>query len=246
MKEVAIITVGYITTDKHFGLVKNTLNQLTKLGAGKMIGVVNKIDNPEWLEFYKSKHDIIIENDKNNLSRAWNKGIKKAIAEGYEYFYMPNLDILLAEGALSNLVAFAKQYPLYGLYAMKYYELFGLTLSVDKVDYDPILRDNHNFSSYLMSKKTFLEVGEFDEQFDPAYCEDDDYLWRCKLKGITPQQFNGAGFWHYTQGTMKNAGQEYQQYYMNYLAENRRLYTLKWGGLPGMEVFKLPYNGAKR
>jgi GT2 family glycosyltransferase len=99
-----------------------------------------------------------------------------------------------------------------------------------------------DWCNFILSKKTFEEVGGFDEQFFPAYFEDNDYSYRMKLQGkslykvpfMLPQV-------HRVSQTMESGGLE-MQYIKDGFRNNKKRYVEKWGGEPECETFKTPFN----
>lgn len=107
--------------------------------------------------------------------------------------------------------------------------------------------DNNEFSlatttltwcAFIISKKTFLEVGSFDEKIFPAYFEDNDYAYRLKLerKPHTCHEFLNPE-------TFINSGSIAKDPSLNLNFEkNRQYFIRKWGGEPGKETFLQPFN----
>lgn len=100
---------------------------------------------------------------------------------------------------------------------------------------------NPNFSAFALNKECWDAVGEFDEVFAPAYFEDNDYHYRMKLAGIRAVVYPPAMFLHWGSRTQNEAlgaplisGQEFEN--------KRAAYMRKWGGVPGQEQLKHPYN----
>lgn len=91
---------------------------------------------------------------------------------------------------------------------------------------------------FILPKKTYELVGRFDEQFYPAYCEDNDYVYRLKLLGYkawkTPLLIPGV---HRASMTL-----EKDYTLQNAFHENKIKYIEKWGGEPDFEKYKSPYN----
>ncbi len=91
---------------------------------------------------------------------------------------------------------------------------------------------------FVLPKKTYTLVGQFDEKFYPAYFEDNDYKYRLKLKGssIVYDQFFDPVVYRNSMTIQKdvNLGWGYM--------DNRNYYVQKWGGLPGNELFTVPFN----
>lgn len=97
-----------------------------------------------------------------------------------------------------------------------------------------------NFSVFLISKEFYKEVGRFDELFYPAYYEDSDYLYRMSLlkrtRGIS-KKLNPIN---------PRVSQTYEkapELVNKSLVANRERYIKKWGGLPLMEKFVIPFDG---
>jgi GT2 family glycosyltransferase len=100
----------------------------------------------------------------------------------------------------------------------------------------------HNFSVFLINKNLYHHIGEFDEEFYPAYYEDSDYLYRMKLIGIRQDVDYSLN------PTIALTSQTYEkdklsQYFVNKsMIINKQRYIEKWGGLPLLETYKNPYN----
>lgn len=100
-----------------------------------------------------------------------------------------------------------------------------------------IIVSEKQWSVILIPKETFFKVGFFDDQFFPAYFEDNDYAYRMKLKGLkvhTTPYLNPA---YYQQSMSMQKDQELANGFM----KNRQRYIDKWGGLPGEEKFTQPF-----
>lgn len=104
---------------------------------------------------------------------------------------------------------------------------------------ESLLTNTGTWCSFIMPHSTFGRIGEFDENFKVAYFEDNDYAYRLQLagtphfptKGIAPLNFVNSG------SIQRDAG-------LNKMFEpNRHYYIRKWGGPPGEEKFKIPFNG---
>ena len=99
-----------------------------------------------------------------------------------------------------------------------------------------------DWCNFILPKKTFEEVGGFDEEFFPAYFEDNCFAYRMKLQGkslykvpfMLPQV-------HRASQTMEKGGVE-MQYVKDGFRNKKKRYVEKWGGEPGNERFKKPFN----
>lgn len=85
------------------------------------------------------------------------------------------------------------------------------------------------------------KVGWFDTNFVPAYCEDIDYDYRCRLKGV---QINNLKLdvEHFGSATLKGSVHYQRENARSYPA-NRKYYEAKWGGFVGHERYTRPFNG---
>ena len=250
MSSVAIVAPVYITNDEHFAFAYRTMASIPSQNRNiDTIAIVNKIrDNGTDQKWLEDNFKYIEWNDKNVLSRAWNKGAKKAFERGHKYALIINLDILFQPQAIDNLVQDAEEHPdniIWSSYMWEDVRTFDQAIPKDE-----FLADAH-FSCFMIDEKLFKEVGEFDEQFVPIYHEDCDMRRRVKLKGHTMRMTKKSWFYHLENGVLKGlaAGQkdaetqlEFQAY-CSHLDVNRQRYLAKWGGPPYKEVFTQPYNG---
>ena len=96
------------------------------------------------------------------------------------------------------------------------------------------------FAAFAITRKAVELIGLFDENFVPAYYEDNDFYRRAILTGVpvieVPSRLRHAG-------SMVIRGSEH------YASENRRTfprngdyYRCKWGGLPGSETYATPFD----
>lgn len=98
------------------------------------------------------------------------------------------------------------------------------------------------FGVYLMRSWCFQEVGAFDEAFSPAYFEDNDYAYRLSLAGMKTLEIPDCGFTHVGSATLKSFNANEQSAHHANFNRLREHYKQKWGGLPGHESFKTPFN----
>jgi len=101
------------------------------------------------------------------------------------------------------------------------------------------------FSLFVISNFIIDKVGLFDETISPnyAYYEDNDYYRRMQLLGYNLNKVKACNVGHYSSATLKSYNsQQTREHHMrfNIATEN---YVKKWGGLPGKEIYTVPYNG---
>jgi GT2 family glycosyltransferase len=97
---------------------------------------------------------------------------------------------------------------------------------------------NLEWCVFALPKKTYIEVGKFDEDFYPAYYEDNDYSYRMKLvrKFEFKVPFFNPFIYRASQTLEKDSSIKHG------FVKNGELYVKKWGGKPNQEKFKRPYN----
>jgi GT2 family glycosyltransferase len=95
-----------------------------------------------------------------------------------------------------------------------------------------------DWSVFILPKKTYKQVGKFDENFYPAYFEDNDFKYRMQLmnKSFFEIPFLNC-FVHQTSQTLDR-----EPSIKNYFEKNKSYYISKWGGEPNKEKFKKPFN----
>jgi len=84
------------------------------------------------------------------------------------------------------------------------------------------------------------KVGWFDENFHPAYFEDNDWTYRAKLLGVHIEQVDGD-FEHENSSTIRRSD-AYRAENARTFPLNERYYERKWGGSVGHEVYTTPFN----
>lgn len=87
------------------------------------------------------------------------------------------------------------------------------------------------YGRFFMSghKKTFDDIGGFDGfSFDPAFCEDDDFLIRAKLKGYELKTVSCAIVYHFVSKTSRFSD-EFKEMSKTYEIQSNRNFVRKWG-----------------
>lgn len=99
-----------------------------------------------------------------------------------------------------------------------------------------------DFACFGINKKCFEQVGYFDENFYPAYFEDNDYHYRMRLANLHAIKNKNNYFWHYGSKTL-NTTPTKKAWFGEKYSQNALYFQVKWGGKPGEEVYKQPFNG---
>lgn len=100
------------------------------------------------------------------------------------------------------------------------------------------------FSLFLIRKSCVEKIGLFDETISPnyGYFEDNDYFQRIELNGTVKYTDCKVPWSHEGSATMKAFSSHEMDEHHRKFKRARDNYIRKWGGLPGKEVFKTPYN----
>jgi GT2 family glycosyltransferase len=156
------------------------------------------------------------------VAPSWNLFVRSAIEDGYDAVVIANDDIILYTESLERLVKALEESP---------FVCFS--------------KEDNMFSLFGMHTALWINVGQFDENFWPAYYEDNDYHYRMKLVKITPFELSGPSYYHRGSATINTFNLERIQMHHHNFNKNTKYYVSKWGGLPDAETYTHPFNGAK-
>lgn len=219
---------------------------------GIVVPVLNNFRGAlEALESVVTSHDwepVILPQWRRNkpLSAAWNSGIAKAFEErNCDFALIINDDILFTPSTIDNLIAEFNNLPdevvllsacnNRGTIDSEYGGPQGVSNFPDSgVTGD--FAEHPDFSCFLVKKGFLDRVGKFDENFIPAYFEDNDMHRRINLLGCKAGCTASSPYYHFASQTEKT--QEFHQMFES----NRNYYIRKWGGIPGQETFTTPFN----
>jgi GT2 family glycosyltransferase len=102
------------------------------------------------------------------------------------------------------------------------------------------------FTLFMASASMPERLGYFDEQFFPAYAEDNDLGRRMNLLGIERHIVKGAAYIHHTSSTLKAYTPEQTAWHHDQFRANVQRYIDKWGGeMDKDERFTSPYDGQR-
>jgi len=203
--KIGVGGAAYITKPEHARYAELTLNSIAS--AEHEIVQCWWLNSPmraEWQQIFDRRGHTHI-NDENNVSRAWNRAIHHLLAEGCQYVFVPNLDIVVRSGSLDALVAAAERNPEPILWTMANWHALDELPDLPGLEQAP-LHDNFvqhpHFSAFMVDARLFEQIGPFDETFKPAYNEDLDMHWRIKLAGRDAVQYEGSRFYHFGSRTI--------------------------------------------
>ena len=179
------------------------------------------------------------------LAKAWNDGAKQAFDEGCDYALICNDDIMFAPESIDNLIEQHEKLSKSDKVVMTTANniLAQLPNKYDILTYktppDPFTFSPHpNFSCLLIDKSYFNLIGTFDENFTPAWWEDNDAHYRIVLLGYQAICTTASPIIHIggvtstLMPTPPDSGASQSYFYK------------KWGSIHRNldEVFKTPYN----
>lgn len=98
----------------------------------------------------------------------------------------------------------------------------------------------NGYSAMVFTADLIKKVGMMDENFFPAYYEDNDHRYRMKLVGLQWEMFP-LSYKHKVSSTLKSR-KEFKVKNKTTFQKNFEYYVKKWGGIPGAEKFKSPFN----
>jgi len=219
----AWLVVPYMATPALRRQTNLTLNYLPEEYIYK-VAIINK-GRPRLMVHHQEV------NDKNILSRAWNKGLKYIFSHGYDKALVTNLDILLDINNIDRLYQ-AQEETNAGIISATVVnaivELKTATRLVasHKTQTVEMQRNDGSFSCFIITKQLFETVGDFDENFVPAYFEDDDYLIRANALNQKCLRCTTSFFFHDVQATLKE-DKATQEGYNTFMRKNQEYINKK-------------------
>jgi len=195
------------------------------------------------------------------LSKAWNFGFINALKnKDIEYIFFPNNDVIFHSSTIDNLV-FAYE-ELNRIYNNKYVMVTGSNIApemdlttfnlckvlgdfeFDKKEITNWREQGPDFSCPLISIHTLQQVGFFDENFIPAYYEDNDYHLRIVKLNKIAKRISYAPYYHFGSMTIKS-----NPYLGINSSKTERVFIEKWGHIPALCMdglgYQKPYNDDK-
>lgn len=211
---------------------------------------ISKFATDKQSEFHYIKNE-------NNIGcgAGWNQGVKFGLENGFTHFLIINNDILVSPNTIKALyerIQTIGTEPNTNKMLIGAVDVSGechvpesvldITAGINRKD--PSESPHPNFSCFMITKNTIDKIGYFDEQFQPAYFEDNSYHYRCKLlagndSAITITQ---GAFYHFGSRTQNEAYSGSPVVPGNLFVANRQRFVKLWGGEPSKETFTHPYN----
>lgn len=164
------------------------------------------------------------------VSASWNEILKAT--RGYQLTIVCNDDITFHSEAFTNLLTGWQNKP---------EDALMVTATNRQPSSGEWYEPAPDYSCFAVNPDIYLEaVGWFDENFSPAYFEDNDSHYRIKLAGHEAYCYNMARINHKGSQT-QNANPKSPIVTPSMFERNRAYYSEKWGGWPGQEKYKVPY-----
>ncbi len=253
--KIAITSPIFIKNEEHKKYVDMTTKSIVSANHDIVwIPVENQISSqfvPYAYQFDHAPEDIAVLKGRipQSVARAWNDGIAKSREMGCDYVLVINTDIVFKSNSIDRLVDFAEQHPEAVMWTMA--ETPDLAM-LEECHEDENFSEHPHFSCFMVKATFFDEVGEFDENFQPAYCEDGDMHARLSLAGKKAFIYGGARFFHFGSRTIKSDQEEWANNSRTF-PRNQEYFLKKWGHPVVNEpdrmrevYFKTPYNEPAR
>ena|GEM_PF-2848362 len=253
MAKIALVTVPFFLTARHRSLAQLTMDSLKSRHSIDRIAIVNAVRSLSDRNWLQQHNDLVEDNTCNILARAWNRGIRVALERGADYVLVSNLDIQFHPLCIDNLVECAAQEPQALVWCPAYWTdprtFMGARLK-------PVVQPLVHFSCFMVDRRFFDTVGEFDESFAPAYLEDTDMVYRLRLLGARVATCLAALCLNYDRGTIKGIidcessdvpiFRQLLTELRTHISANDERYVRKWGGPHSQERFTVPFNGVEQ
>jgi len=173
------------------------------------------------IEKYKPTININLRRKYNwGVAGGWNIIIREAFTQDYDAIVFVGSDTKMLPGFWESFIKHTENYD--------------------------FVESSHLFNCFLITRKCIKKVGLFDENFYPAYIEDNDYRIRVLLSGISYKrnQGNPKLFLHNESSTV-NTNPFYRKK-CDYTHElNKQYMHSKWGGEENtgwLTNYKTPFN----
>ncbi|MCY0897457.1 MAG: glycosyltransferase [Firmicutes bacterium] len=156
------------------------------------------------------------------VAKSWNWGIKRALADGADYVLVLNDDVRLdTPDFIDRLIADLQEE--------------GVILASGRPDHVPPAASDRRLamSAFLCDARLFREIGEFDEQFWPAYFEDDDMIHRIHLSNRWRTYFDSQAVFHHWVSSTASQLWRVRWTTRTHFKKNREKFFQKWGFYPG-------------
>ncbi|HLN88960.1 MAG TPA: hypothetical protein VK253_02735 [Candidatus Binatia bacterium] len=136
---------------------------------------------------------------KQSVSHAWNLGIEEGKSAECDYILVINTDIVFKSNAIDRVVDFAMKHPEAVMWTGTECEDLA---TLESCPENENITENPHYSFFMVNNDFFDNVGKFDENFAPSYCEDVDMYTRLIFAGKKAYKYGGARFYHFGSRTI--------------------------------------------
>jgi len=247
---LALVAVPFFLAERHVRLAGDMLASVKTSYPIDTIAIINSVRSDADVAWLQERFAHVEPNDYNNLSRAWNKGIRRAFERGADYVIVANMDIQFHPLCIDNLVACAQSESDALIWSTARWHdpaTFG------RARLEPRAVSGFDWSCFMVDRRLLAEIGDFDEGFKPAYFEDQDMTRRICLAGRRSARCRAAIILHQEAGTIRGlldcaddevpGAVEFLRRMRVFLDTNEARYARKWGGGRFQETFTVPFNG---
>ena len=193
-----------------------------------------------------------------SVSQSWNFGISQSLKS--DYILIANNDIILHPKTIDNLIRFIDKTDYVMVTARNIND--GKHLSTDLFNYNPADFDEEDlkpitnwreegpdFSCFLIKPDFINKIGWFDENFFPAYFEDNNAHTVIVKSGFHAKRVSTAPYFHYGSTTVNNNPGLKKIIENKYFEKNKQYFISKWGDGPSAVLdgkgFDYPFNSDK-
>lgn len=171
-------------------------------------------------------------NYNRGVSAAWNLGIRKAFVDKNRYALIVNDDVIFQPGCIEKLYD-----------SIKKTEACMISANPnEKITPSGILKDKEDYFCFIVDIPQLVNnCGIFDENFYPAYFEDNDMRYRIKLAGLQSYMNTDAIAFHHGSAT-QNFDPVNKVVSDHQFRINEKYFVEKWGGPPWKETYTNPFN----
>lgn len=227
--------------------VKSVLEQDVKGGAELLVVDNGSTDGMgSYLRSFSGRIRHCYRSPGWGVAESWNKGLKYWFGLGAEYVLVINNDVELRSDAYRWLVEDGGGFVTAvgtrdrtKIEPQLYLDEYTTKREYKLVRPNPKAKRPHpDFSCFLIRKWVFEQVGEFDECFKGAYCEDSSYHLRMHRAGVKAVCLD-LPFLHHGAMTVKNGDELEVRKIQVQADENRRLFEKMYGfGVGSKEYYR--------